>query len=158
MGMLPIVVVLASFTLLWGMVNYHSFVAKRKAVADTLEARRLAQIRLGDALTPLLDVHQRHRLPIPGPLTQLPNLAIVQQKSTIEELTWETDQLLQTGDQSSLTGDGEFERLRNAYQAAKPAYFLARKRHRAAVNGYNFEAKHMPSKIIAKLFGFQPSQ
>ena len=157
MGMLPIVVVLASFILLWGMVNYYSFVAKRKAVADTLEARRLAQIRLGDALTPLLDVHQKHQLPIPSPL-KLPNLAIVQRKSIIEELTQETDQLLRAGSLPSLTRDGEFERLGTAYEEAKQGYFLARKRHRAAVNGYNFEAKHMPSKIIAKLFGFQPSQ
>ncbi|MBC7923461.1 MAG: LemA family protein [Ferruginibacter sp.] len=159
MGMLPIVVVLASFILLWGMVNYHSFVTKRKAIADTLEARRLAQIRLGDALIPLLDVHRKYHLPIPSPLSQLPNLTLVQRKSTIEELMREADQLLdQTSSQSSLTPDGEFERLRTVYGEAKKGYFLARKRHRAAVNGYNAEARHMPSKIVAKIFGFQPSQ
>ena len=156
MGMLPIVVVLASFILLWGMVNYHSFAAKRRAIADTLEARRLAQIQLGSALTPLLDFYRQYRLSVPSTLSKLPDLTLVQKKSTIEELMGDADQLLQTGSPSPLTGDEKFERLKTPYQQAKQAYFLARKRHWAAVNGYNSEAKRMPSKIIAKLFGFQP--
>lgn len=155
--MLPIVVVLTCFILLWGMVNYSSFVAKKKQVADTFEARKKAQIWLGEALMSLLETCRLHAISIPNGLLTLPALTIVQPKSVVEEWGADGQNLLERAKKlPELVNDKTFQTIATSFEEGYKVYLLARKRHRAAINAYNWEAKHMPSKIIARLFHFRP--
>jgi len=157
MGMLPILVVLACVIFLWGMVNYSSFVAKRKQISDTLEARLSAQQQLGEVFSRLADWAHRHALSVPDVLLLLPDLHVVQPKKTVESWCVEAEEFLEKVRQTPALGQSqEFRNLATALDQTQKAYLLARKRHTAAVNGYNWEAQHMPSKIIAKVFGFRP--
>jgi hypothetical protein len=157
MGMLPILVVLACVVFLWGMVNYSSFVAKRKQISDTLEARLTTQQQLGALFAQISDWAHRHALSVPDALLLLPDLHIVQPKKTVESWCVEAEQFLEKARQiPALAQSQELRNLTTALDQTQKAYLLARKRHTAAVNGYNWEAQHMPSKIIARLFGFRP--
>jgi hypothetical protein len=157
MGMLPILVVLACVIFLWGMVNYNSFVAKRKQISDTKEARLLAQKQLGTVLQQLTDVARLHASPIPASLQRLPDLTEVQPRKEVESWCDDARQWLTgTSQIAALSNSPELRDLSASLEQAKNAYLLARKRHTAAINGYNWEARHMPSKIIALLFGFRP--
>lgn len=157
MGMLPILVVLVCLVFLWGMVNYNSFVTKRKQISDTREARVLAQKQLGATLKQLTDWTYLHALPIPASLLRLPNLTELQLYKEVESWCEDAEQVLTSASQvPALTNTSELRNLSASLEQAKKEYLLARKRHTAAINGYNWEARHMPSKLIALLFGFRP--
>ena len=157
MGMLPILVVLVCIVFLWGMVNYHSFVTKRKQLADTREARVLAQKQLGATLKQLTDWARLHASPIPESLLRLPDLTQLQLYKEVESWCDDAEQVLTSASQVPALGNApERRNLLASLEQAKKGYLLARKRHTAAINGYNREARHMPSKIIAVLFGFRP--
>jgi len=157
MGMLPILVVLVCIVFLWGMVNYNSFVTKKKQITDTREARLLAQKQLGITLNQLTDWARLHALPVPESLLRLPNLTELQFCKEVESWCDDAEQVLSSASQvPALANAPELRNLSASFEQAKNGYLLARKRHTAAINGYNWEAQHMPSKIIAILFGFRP--
>jgi hypothetical protein len=157
MGMLPILVVLVCLVFLWGMVNYNSFVTKRKQISDTREARVLAQKQLGATLKQLTDWARLHPLPIPESLLRLPDLTELQLWKEVEGWCDDAKQVMTNASQvPTLVNAAEFLNLTASFEQAKKGYLLARKRHTAAINGYNQEARHMPSKLIAILFGFRP--
>ena len=157
MGMLPILVVLVCIIFLWGMVNHSSFVAKRKQITETREARLLAQKQLGVVLKQLTNWAHSHSSPIPEALLYLPDLTEVQPRKAVESWCDDAGQVLINAQQiPALLNSPEFRDLSASLEQAKNAYLLTRKRHTAAINGYNWEARHMPSKIIARIFGFRP--
>jgi hypothetical protein len=157
MGMLPILVVLASVIFLWGMVNHNSFVTKRKQIFETREARLLAQKQLGTMLKQLTDWARLYSSPVPESLLRLPDLTEIQPRKEVENWCNDAEQVLTgTSQVPALANSPDFRNLSASFEQAKNAYLLARKRHTAAINGYNWEARHMPSKIIARLFGFRP--
>src|SRR4028119_2211441 len=148
MGMLPILVVLICIVFLWGMVNYNSFVTKRKQISDTREARVLAQKQLGSTLNQLTDWARFHASPIPESLLRLPDLSELQFRKEVESWCDDAEQVLTSASQvPALANSPELQNLSASFEHAKNGYLLARKRHTAAINGYNREARHMPSKI-----------
>lgn len=159
MGMIPIVVVLASVIFLWGMVNYASFVTKKKEIEEASEGLRAVQLQINNLVEQLLGLSQSYGLALPTSLAALPNLSIIQPKALVEALEREMEIVLAKAE-NLFPGQQtqEVSSLRTALETSKRTYLLARKRYRAALNGYNSEATHMPSKIIARLFGFHPEQ
>ena len=157
MGMIPVFVVIAGFILLWGMVNYHSFRAKKKGIADTLDACMAAQLRLRDKVTNLLAFWQSQHLSLPPALLRLPDWTVLQPKNTLEAITSALDEVRENAQAfPHIRTDAAYQQHIAAYEEAWQVYRLARKKYRAATLAYNAEATHMPSKIIAKLFGFRP--
>jgi hypothetical protein len=156
MGMFPIVVALSCFIFLWGMVNYNSFVAKKRQISLTFEALRVAQIQLGDVIALLLTFSRTRGVSAPDAFLTLPDLTTIQPKAVIEDVIEVANRLLESLLHSPESKQSpELQRISLALDEASANYLNARKRYRAAVNGYNAEANHMPSKIIARLFGFK---
>ena len=154
--MFPIVVALSCFIFLWGMVNYNSFVAKKRQISLTFEALRVAQIQLGETIAQLLAFGRSRSISVPNALLTLPEWATIQPKAlmddTCEAASTVLDSLLRSPEWKL---NQELQRIATALEEARTSYLAARKRYRAAVNGYNAEANQMPSKIIARLFGFK---
>jgi len=156
MGMFPIVVALSCFIFLWGMVNYNSFVAKKRQISLTYESLRVAQIQLGETIAQLLTFGRSRGISVPHALLKLPEWANVQPKALVEDTCEAASTVLDSLIRSpEWKLNQELQQLGTALEEARTGYLGARKRYRAVVNGYNAEANQMPSKIIARLFGFK---
>ncbi|MGB3586950.1 MAG: hypothetical protein WBA23_10440 [Tunicatimonas sp.] len=157
MGFLPLIVAVAGFIFLWGIVNYHSLKTRKKEVEEAAElVYRYAALRQ-NIIIQLSNIE--------GNDTSLSTLLqrIVQSFQSVDKNTTTASELVSSGQQLSQQIDNLPDQLgkHKIYQSSIEQLQKADFAYRIAANRYSLKLQQYldlvtksPSKLVASLFGF----
>jgi hypothetical protein len=149
MGLIPIILVVVLTLLLWGMLNYNSFIFK-KSQAD------LAYIQLekgwNQRSSELLELHtllKINELKMSDTLLKLANQPEDAEKYNL------SDELKAVATIPQLSGNTDLTKVINDLLTTETQVEKLRKKYIATALDYNKQVEEMPSRYIALLFGFK---
>jgi len=157
MGFLPIIVAVAGFIFLWGIVNYHSLKSRKKEVEDAAElVHRYAALRQ-NIIIQLSNIEGRD-VSLSALLQRM-----VQSFHPVDKNTTTATNIVDSGHQLSQQIDelpdqlGKHKIYRSSIEQLQKADFA----YRMAANRFSLKSQQYlnlitkpPSKFVAKLFGF----
>jgi hypothetical protein len=154
MGMIPVVLAIAGFVLLWMIVNYNSLSAKRKNIGLLQESREQAlhsYVSLTKQLSALLWIHG---IEVPLYLVNLANEP--GQKIEGARFSRSLEQIkVQARTQPGLQGNPDYSDLIHQIEVTARRLLKNQQLLLAEIRAYNGQATQMPYRIVARLFGFR---
>jgi hypothetical protein len=153
MGLIPIVLALSLFILLWGMVNYNSFVTKKSAVELLAVQKERLIVRRSEELLKAGNLLQSLGYKLPEELIRTANQPFqVPQKNVREGI----EKLKEMVEDTPLLKHNQdmFQVMENIVEISIDLQRFEKK-HMAAVLDYNKQVREMPSRYIANAFGFK---
>jgi hypothetical protein len=154
MGMIPVVLAIAGFVLLWMIVNYHSLSARRTNIGLLQEAREQAlhtYVNLTKQLSALLLIHG---IEVPLYLVNLANEP--GEKIDGARFSRSLEQIkVQARTQPGLQGNPDYSDLIQQIEITAGRLLKNQQSLLAETKAYNRQATQMPYRIVARLFGFR---
>ncbi len=155
MGMIPVVLAIAGFVLLWIIVNYNSLSARRTNIASLQVARDqllASYVRMSKELSALLLIYKKEMPIYLVELANDPNQKINASKlsSSIKQLALQVN-----GHTPELQNNPDYLELLTSTELTATKLIKNQQRLEAEIKAYNQQATKMPYRIVAQLFGFK---
>lgn len=163
MGATPIILAFLGFIFLWVIVNYSTFQRIKKRMEACYEALiALYPQKLEKAATLMQQLQNEQ---ICSEKVTLTYQELVQ-KPTSENILeadkkineWLQDCLQRAYANDALVKSDAFHALKSHLATTQAEVMQAKRQLKAAINDHNALSEHMPSQIIAWVFGFKPIQ
>lgn len=155
MGMIPVMLAIAGFVLLWMIVNYNSLSARRSNIVSLQEAREQllnSYINLSKQLSALL---LRYRINIPVYLISFANEPSKKIDNTRFDEAFKELKLLVSNHSADVQSTPDYQQLIEPMELTAMKLLKNRQQLLAEVKAYNQHASRMPYRIVAQLFGFK---
>ncbi|MDO1445725.1 LemA family protein [Rhodocytophaga aerolata] len=155
MGMIPVVLAIAGFVLLWIIVNYNSLSTRRTNIASLQVARDqllASYVRMSKELSALLLIYKKE---MPVYLVELANdpsqkINASKLSSSIKQLTLQAN-----GHTPELQNNPDYQELLSSAELTATKLIKNQQRLETEIKAYNQQATRMPYRIVAQLFGFK---
>jgi hypothetical protein len=151
MGYIPLILVLLMTILLWMIVTYNSFIAKKAAAELAGIQQEKQMVKRSENLLNLNTLVKIQHLQLPTELIEAANNPL---QARDFQTGWQKLQDLQTL-HPDLWQNPDFEKTVKELEAGQKVYQQVQKRYQASVLDYNKQVAEPPSRFIARLFGFQ---
>ncbi len=163
MGATPIVLAFLGFIFLWVIVNYSTFqrIKRRMEVCyEALIALYPQKLEKAAILMQQLKDEQicseKVTLTYQQLITSVSSENILEADKKINE--WLQDCLQRAYANDALVKSDAFQTLKRQLSQTQAEVMQAKRQLKAAINDHNVLSKHMPSQMIAWVFGFKPIQ
>jgi hypothetical protein len=146
---------IVGFVFLWGMVNYSSFARQRTEIqANTAEKSHLL-LKRSEIYQKLALVLQIHGLALPAELEK--RVTQTDQFVSRAQVGREMNQLEALEEQNrELAVNPDWTASINDLQENTVQLFRLQNRQQSVLEHYNRQTRAMPTRLVAKVFGFQP--
>jgi hypothetical protein len=153
MGFIPIILVFFLTLIIWAILNYNSFIAKKtSAELIGFQREKLINQRSVDLLE-LNTLLRINGLPMPDMLVALANEPEKTASISLDEYLAEIRQLAETT--PGLTENADFRLKMKSLMASEPQIKDIDRKYRSAIADYNKQVREKPSKFVAQVFGFK---
>ncbi|MBC8111095.1 MAG: LemA family protein [Verrucomicrobia bacterium] len=153
MGFIPIILVFFLTLIIWAILNYNSFVAKKtSAELIGFQREKLINQRSVDLLE-LNTLLRINALTMPDVLIQLANEPEKTTPISLDEHLSVIRQLAETT--AGLAENPDFRQKMKSLMASEPQIKDMDRKYRSAIADYNKQVREKPSKFVAQVFGFK---
>jgi LemA protein len=150
MGMIPILLALCGFVMLWAIVNYNSLNSKKSQIQALTDNKEKIMSQRSESITGLKNLFIQHQIDASAYMEQLAYLP--QNRSVSKQAIFEQQGNIHF---TTLLQHPDFISLITKLENEDKEVFIFQKKLQQLTSEYNQQVKEMPSHIVAVLFGFK---
>ena len=151
MGMIPILLALSGFILLWAILNYNNLLSRQSLIQELIHRNDVFYNQRKEIILDINNLFTRHKVNGEAFLAQLEYLP--QNRSITNESTVQTQGQIHL---SALQQHPDFISLLASLGNTDREIAITQNKLRQLTSAYNSQVSKMPSRLVATLFGFKP--
>ena len=151
MGMIPILLALCGFVLLWAIVNYNSLLSKQSQIQALSSKIEILFNQRKENILGVKNLLAANQVEVSAYLDQLEYLP---QNRSLQNEEMFKDQRQKHF--ATIQNHPDFIDLITILENTDREIFMSQRKLRQLSSDYNQQVNQMPSKIVALLFGFKP--
>ncbi len=155
MGMIPVMLAIAGFVLLWMIVNYNSLSARRSNIVSLQEGREQLLNSYMNLFKQLSALLLRYKIHMPVYLISFANEPSKKIDNTRIIEAFKELKLHISNHSAHVQSTPDYRQLIEPMELTAMKLLKNRQQLLAEVKAYNQQASRMPYRIVAQLFGFK---